>query len=88
MADGDLNTHYFPSKVSQRKWKNAIHRIKDASGTWKEKEAKDQVIIDHFKNLFIAQGAALPSCVLDVLKCRALVTLTGIITLKKKSRRH
>lgn len=51
--DVEKNTKFFHLKVSQRKKRNWIHIIKDASGKINsEPERIENIFVDHFKDLF------------------------------------
>lgn len=72
LKEGDQNTTFFHSKAYQQlKWKNAIHRIKDSDGVWKEDEAKNQVILSYFSILFMNSSDRWNAEFLDPLCARA-----------------
>ncbi|XP_010682933.1 uncharacterized protein LOC104897695 [Beta vulgaris subsp. vulgaris] len=59
MKDGDKNTSYFHHKASQRKKRNAIHKLRDSAGVWKTDEKDVSAIIsDYFTNIFASSSPA------------------------------
>lgn len=50
LKERDQNTKWFYNKASQRKKKNLIK----GAGNWQEKEGRDKVILDFFRDLFTA----------------------------------
>ncbi|XP_050222721.1 uncharacterized protein LOC126672813 [Mercurialis annua] len=53
LAHGDRNTRYFHRRASQRRARNRIRGLRDASGTWKEKPKEvEDIVQDYFQDLF------------------------------------
>ena len=50
---GDQNTRYFHAVVKQRRVQGAIHRVKDSTGTWVDKDDDiARAAIEYFSDLF------------------------------------
>ncbi|XP_027152134.1 uncharacterized protein LOC113752202 [Coffea eugenioides] len=57
LSDGDRNTKYFHSLVTERRHRAVIHRIKDTAGEWIDEECQiGEAAVGFFKELFTAEG--------------------------------
>lgn len=55
LKEGDHSTWYFHAKASQRRRRNAIHRLRDHIDLWNEKaEDSAHITSDYFQSLFIS----------------------------------
>ena len=53
LKDGDRNTRFFHSKASQRRRRNYITQLYDATGRWCTRQAQvNDTIVDFYQNLF------------------------------------
>lgn len=57
LQHGDQNTNFFYDKTKQRRVRNSISTIKDASGQAFSEEAEiSEIFVQHFNELFCADG--------------------------------
>lgn len=52
LKEGDMNTKFLHRRASHRHKKNYIMEVNDSNGRWQVKEARDQVILQYFNDMF------------------------------------
>ena len=68
LKDGDRNTRFFHSKASQRRRRNYITQLHDASGRWCTQQAQvNATIVDFYQNLFTSANPSNFEEVVDLI---------------------
>lgn len=81
LKKGDRNTKWFLKKVSNRRRKNAIKRLRDESGEWQESlEGIEATVLDYLSNIFKLQGV-LPNALHSVLEA----TIPSVLIVANKA---
>ncbi|XP_071917289.1 uncharacterized protein [Coffea arabica] len=79
LSDGDRNTKYFHSLVTERRRRAVIHRVRGTAGEWIEGECQiGEAAVGFFKDLFTAEG--------DLPSLTGLEIIPKLITDQENSR--
>ena len=69
ITDGDRNTSLFHQKASNRKDRNSIQGICDATGQWQEDDhTTKNIILDYFETIFRSNGPTDTSVLVDAVQ--------------------
>ena len=69
ITDGDQNTSFFHQKASNRKDRNSIQGIYDATGQWQDDiHTIENIILDYFETIFRSNRPTNTSVLVDAVQ--------------------